>query len=59
MLISPREYQTESLEAVQDFRANGITRQLICLPTGTGKTVVFALLAKEINVKTLVIAHTR
>ena len=59
MLISPREYQTESLEAVQDFRANGITRQLICLPTGTGKTVVFALLAKEINVRTLVIAHTR
>lgn len=58
MLILPREYQSEALEAVSEYRANGITRQLISLPTGCGKTVVFALLAKEINVKTLVIAHT-
>jgi len=58
MLISPREYQSEALEAVSEFRDHGITRQLITLPTGCGKTVVFALLAKEINVRTLVLAHT-
>lgn len=58
MLISPREYQSEALEAVSEHRNNGITRQLISLPTGCGKTVVFALLAKEINVRTLVLAHT-
>jgi ATP-dependent helicase IRC3 len=57
-LIKPREYQLEALEAVTSNSAKRITRQLICLPTGTGKTVVFALLAKEINRRTLVIAHT-
>jgi len=57
-LISPREYQLEALEVVTANSMKGITRQLICLPTGTGKTVVFALLAKELNRRTLVIAHT-
>ena len=56
--ILPREYQIEALEAVASARTRGITRQLISLPTGCGKTVVFALLAKEFNGKTLVIAHT-
>ncbi len=57
-MIGPREYQIEALEAVEEYRAKGITRQLISLPTGTGKTVIFALLAKSINTKTLIIAHT-
>jgi len=58
MLISPREYQSEALDAVSEFWGNGITRQLIALPTGCGKTVIFSLLAKERNVRTLVLAHT-
>lgn len=58
MLISPREYQLEALESVAKAQFHGVTRQLISLPTGCGKTVVFSLLAKEINVKTLVLAHT-
>ncbi len=57
-MLKPREYQLEALEAVAESRANGITRQLISLPTGCGKTVVFALLAKELNTRTLVLAHT-
>ncbi len=57
-MIEPREYQLEAIEAVFDNQSLGVTRQLICLPTGTGKTVIFALLAKSINTKTLVIAHT-
>ncbi len=57
-LITPREYQIEALEAVANHYNLGIKQQLISLPTGCGKTVVFALLAKKLNVKTLVIAHT-
>lgn len=57
-MIEPRAYQLEALEAVGKSRLNGVTRQLISLPTGTGKTVIFALLAKSINMRTLIIAHT-
>jgi len=57
-VLTPREYQLEALEAVAEAQANGITRQLISLPTGCGKTVVFALLAKDLNTRTLVLAHT-
>ena len=56
-MITPREYQIEALEAVYARRRLGVRRQLISLPTGCGKTVVFALLAKELNVRTLVVAH--
>jgi superfamily II DNA or RNA helicase len=57
-LITPREYQLEALEAVSSSLQRGIKRQLICLPTGTGKTIIFALLTKEWNRRTLVLAHT-
>ena len=37
-----RDYQRECLDAIlQRYRA-GVRRQLVCLPTGTGKTVIFA-----------------
>ncbi len=57
-MITPREYQIEALEAIQEGWANQSTRQLVSLPTGVGKTIIFALLAKSINTKTLIIAHT-
>ncbi len=57
-MLKAREYQLEALEAVSEFRSNGITRQLISLPTGCGKTVIFALLAKELGIRTIVLAHT-
>ena len=47
--LKPREYQLEALEAVDLHRSKGVNRQLISLPTGTGKTVVFSLIAKQIN----------
>lgn len=56
-VISTREYQLEAIEAVIDATRRGVTRQLICLPTGTGKTVTFAVLAKELRTPTLIIAH--
>lgn len=57
-MLEPRPYQLECLEAINEFRSRGITRQLCNLPTGTGKTVVFSLLAKELNTRTIIIAHT-
>lgn len=57
-MLKAREYQLEALEAVSEFQSNGITRQLISLPTGCGKTVIFALLAKELGIRTIVLAHT-
>lgn len=56
-MIEARPYQIEAIEASLEKRSAGISRQICCLPTGTGKTVVFSLLAKHLNVKTLVLAH--
>lgn len=56
-MITLREYQTEALQAVTEAWHRGIIRQLVCLPTGTGKTVLFAALARELDCRTLIIAH--
>lgn len=41
-----RPYQQEALDAVVSFRKNGIHKQLIVLPTGSGKTVIFSHIPK-------------
>jgi len=56
-LIALREYQDDAIQAVLDAVKRIITRQLIILPTGCGKTIVFSELAKRLNKRTLVIAH--
>lgn len=57
-MIKPRPYQTEFLKRVlKEWRENGECRQLVTLPTGAGKTICFALLAHELKVKTLILAH--
>ncbi len=56
-MITPRPYQTECLDAVLDRRSKGVTRQLVSMPTGTGKTVIFSLAAKQFQCRTLIIAH--
>lgn len=57
-MLEPRSYQLEALEAIEQSWSAGVTHQLISLPTGVGKTIVFALLAKSLNTKTLIVAHT-
>lgn len=42
MSISLRPYQTESILQLRQGFANGHQRQVLCLPTGAGKTVVFS-----------------
>jgi superfamily II DNA or RNA helicase len=56
-MIELRDYQIEAVEAVISASNNGINRQLIALPTGSGKTIVMAAIAKKLNKKTLILAH--
>ena len=52
-----RDYQKECLQAIEKHFQEGMQRQMVVLPTGAGKTVIFSELIKEKNLKTLVIAH--
>lgn len=45
--IKLRDYQREAIDAVFKAWADGLRRPAIVLPTGAGKTVVFASLVKE------------
>jgi len=55
--IALRDYQKDSIQSIVKARGEGITRPLLVLPTGTGKTLVFAALAKQLQTKTLILAH--
>jgi superfamily II DNA or RNA helicase len=40
-------YQEEAIAAINDAALDGITRPLMAMPTGTGKTVVFSHLIDQ------------
>src|SRR5438034_5908749 len=54
-----RPYQSEALNAVCDAYRSGKRRVIVSLPTGTGKTVVFAHFPRVLKMKKrlLVLAH--
>src|SRR5262249_49770918 len=52
-----RPYQIEALQAIAAAEARGVKRPLIALPTGTGKTVIFADLISQREGRSLVLAH--
>ena len=54
-----RNYQSEAIGAVLQARKHRHRGLLIVLPTGTGKTVTFAGLARAMGGRTLVLAHRR
>jgi superfamily II DNA or RNA helicase len=56
-LIQLRDYQNECIETVINEFYSGTNKQLINLPTGSGKTIVMSALAKQLNKKTLILAH--
>lgn len=59
-ILRLRDYQTAAIEAIRQAWARGIRRPAVVLPTGAGKTVVFAHLAAimhELGVTTLILAH--
>ncbi len=55
--LALRPYQEDALRAIEAAAEAGITRQLVALPTGAGKTVVFAHLARQRGGRTLILAH--
>ncbi len=55
--ITPRLYQHEAVGAIIEAHEQGMRRPLVALPTGTGKTIIFALLAQQRGGRTLVLAH--
>lgn len=59
-MLKLRDYQAATIDAVRRAWAGGTRRPAVVLPTGAGKTVVFAHVAAvmhERGVKTLVLAH--
>ena len=59
MTITLRPYQKEALESIQTHIDKGITKQLVVLPTGAGKTVIFSNIPQTIkdSLPMLVLAH--
>ena len=41
-----RAYQQKAVDLLRANFAKGIRRQILCMPTGSGKTVVFSYIAK-------------
>jgi len=59
-VLQLRPYQLEAKEAIQTEWAKGISRTLLVLPTGTGKTIVFSKLIEDCvceGERVLVLAH--
>src|SRR3989442_7796336 len=58
-MLNLRPYQTEALMSVRDAYKAGKRRVIVSLPTGTGKTVVFAYFPRALKMKKrlLVLAH--
>ncbi|GHV29574.1 hypothetical protein FACS1894167_09090 [Synergistales bacterium] len=50
-MITPRPYQAEAVNAILREYKGGCTRQLVSLPTGAGKSILFGMLAKELNAR--------
>ncbi|HSX21980.1 MAG TPA: DEAD/DEAH box helicase [Gaiellaceae bacterium] len=57
MTIALRPYQDETLDAVDAALGRGVRRQLVVLPTGTGKTVCFSKLLERRGGTALILAH--
>ncbi len=52
-----RDYQQEALAVVEKSWEKGISNQLIVLPTGTGKTIIMAAIARQSGSRVLLLAH--
>lgn len=58
--ITLRPYQVQAVEAVEDAWAKGVTRPAVVLPTGTGKSLTMAEIARRAvgeGLRVVVLAH--
>lgn len=56
-VLDLRPYQTEATDRTHAAAARGVRRQLGVAATGLGKTIIFASLARQMNCRTLILAH--
>lgn len=59
-MLQLRDYQRDCLKAVSDGAKQAISKPLVSLPTGTGKTIIFAYIIRAIaerDGKSLVLVH--
>ena len=52
-----RPYQREALTAIEAAALRGVRRQVVSLPTGAGKTIIFAHLIVARQARTLILVH--
>jgi ATP-dependent helicase IRC3 len=57
MSLKLRPYQEEAIAAVEEAAKRGCKRQLVVLPTGAGKTIIFANLLRRRGGRAIVLAH--
>ena len=55
--IELRPYQQDALTAIEAAALRGVRRQVVSLPTGSGKTVIFAHLILALKARTLILVH--
>jgi ATP-dependent helicase IRC3 len=55
--ITLRPYQSDAIQAVQDAERRHVRRPLISLPTGCGKTIIFATLIHQRSGRSLILVH--
>lgn len=55
--LALRPYQHLALDAIAAAELRGVRRQLLALPTGAGKTVIFASLIAQLQQRTLILVH--
>jgi superfamily II DNA or RNA helicase len=55
--LALRPYQQDTLTAIEAAALRGVKRQVIALPTGAGKTVIFAHLILGKQARTLILVH--
>jgi superfamily II DNA or RNA helicase len=55
--IELRPYQQDALTAIEAAALRGVRRQVVSLPTGAGKTIIFSHLIAERQTRTLILVH--